>query len=487
VRGIVLMLGWLGLGLGWAAQQVSLERLASQERLGRLLENWQPGDPTAPVENLWNELYPGQNNPQLARWRQTGPDTRLSARELAGQLPPFEKQLAIFRFRGQLLEWGTFLLLALSWLYLFTRRGSGHKLIPEQAAGAATTLSPPLLRAINSLLLVVSPEGKIQAMNQAACQALGYTEPELLGLPYQDIYFERTELMSMASRRDLEGVYRTRGGGLIPVRLTCSVMRLEGDHCALITLAQDLTEQRKTAAQLEQSECHLKILLKRLVTTQEAERRSLARDLHDGMQQYVVAAQLQIHALGRGLDPVGLDNLARAQAHLAAAVEEGRRLTQNLRPPGLLELGLVRSLTRLLEAAAHEHDWLVEMEDSIESEALNPALETAIYRMIQEAINNARKHARTSKVRLELGVHGGFVQIQFRDWGRGFDSSGKNAGGMGLRGMRERVEMLGGWLQITSQPGEGCRIQAGLPISQPDPDERPSEPLESDRKLEAFQ
>ena len=486
-RLFIALLGMaLLLTLAWKHHWEATEQAFREQRLRALLYQLpelliQPErQPTVPkvegeLASLWEQLNPHKSSPELARLRQQREhleqllaqghrqeaeqllktDVRPSLQALDDQIPAYASQRIRLIEHTRYLALATLLLFAL----LFLRRQA----VPKHESPA---FSPPLLRAIQSILLVVNPQGSICAVNQAACDSLGYCEEELLAMAFQDVYCERPDVLTMASRRDLEGVYRTRSGSLIPVLLTCSVVYQEGRVHSLITLAQDVTREQLTAAHLETSQARLRALLDRFVGAQEDERRSVARDVHDGVLQYIVAARLQLEALAHDLPEAPPLSLERARTHLQSAVDEGRRLIQNLRPSGLTELGLVGTLRMLLEATGHELGWATQLRETLGSQALTPALETTLYRIIQEALNNTRKHAQARSVSISLTLQENWIHLEYQDLGNGFEST-LNQTGIGLQSMQERAELVGGWLQVSTKLGEGTCIRAGLPFQAP--------------------
>jgi len=486
--GIALLAMALLLALAWERQWRATDQLSRQQRFRSLLYQLPEllMKPTrvsgvAEVEgelaSLWGQLNPHKSSPELARLRQQGEHLeRLlsqghrteavellekavtpSIQALDEQLPAYAYQRLRLLSRTRWLAGATTLLFA---LLLLRRRVVAVSTLETPA------FSLPLLRAMKSILLVVNPKGSICAVNQAACDALGYSEKELSGMTFQDIYCERPDLLTMASRRDLEGVYRTQSGSLIPVLIACSVIYQEGRVHSLITLAQDVSQEQLAAAHLESSESRLRALLDRFVGAQEEERRSVARDVHDGVLQYIVAARLQLEVLTNDLAGPSPASLERALAHLQSAVDEGRRLIRDLRPSGLTELGLVVTLRRLVESMGQELGWSTEFHENLGSQALSPALETSLYRIIQEALNNTRKHAQARSVSIRLSLHENWIHLEYLDQGKGFDSTFKRPG-MGLQSMTERAELVGGWLQVSGTPGVGTGVRAGLPFQPP--------------------
>lgn len=181
-----------------------------------------------------------------------------------------------------------------------------------------------------------------------------------------------------------------------------------------------------------------------------------------------VAARLQLEALDHDLPEPVPGSLERARTHLQSAVEEGRRLIQDLRPSGLTELGLVGTLRTLLEDLGQEFGWVTDLQDNLGSQPLSPTLETTLYRIVQEALNNTRKHAQARSVAINLKLQDNWIHLQYQDEGSGFDPALQRTG-VGLQSMKERAEVVGGWLQLTSAVGGGTIIHAGLPFQPPGP------------------
>ncbi|GMU53005.1 MAG: hypothetical protein AMXMBFR33_21510 [Candidatus Xenobia bacterium] len=381
-----------------------------------------------------------------------------AARELAGSLPPDPPVYAsrqALDWEGALLAAGALVLMALlSW--------PGRRLTPEPLPLSTHPYADRVLRSLSNLLVVVGADGIVRAVNGVACNVLGYSEEELVGQPFKSILQSSSSPVTMASCRNLEAVYRARDGSPIPVLMSCSLVSGEsGELKALVTVAQDISDRKQAESRLAVKEARLRELLDRLITAQEEERRSVARDLHDGMLQYVIAADLQLQMFKKRR---GEESLARAVEFLKGSVEEGRRLIYDLRPSALEQLGLVETLRRQLEDARQELGWEVTFRNELGGTNIPGALETGLYRIAGECLSNARRHSRAERVALRLSLEEGEIRLEFQDWGVGFDTE-QSPEGVGLQSMRERVELLGGWLQIESRPGEGTLVRAGFPLS----------------------
>lgn len=210
-------------------------------------------------------------------------------------------------------------------------------------------------------------------------------------------------------------------------------------------------------------EDRLATLLAELLGAQEAERSRVAHELHDGVAQSAAALARRLD-LAKDGDPADLD---QAAGQARALVRELRQVIAGMRPPALDDLGLAPALQQLVDDAAEALDVAL----SVDLDARPaPAIETALFRVVQEGLNNARAHAGAgarAKVHIRK-VQSRFV-VEISDDGQGFDPNSlpiSRAGhGLGLAYMRERIDRLGGWLKVTSTPGEGCRILAELPAA----------------------
>lgn len=214
------------------------------------------------------------------------------------------------------------------------------------------------------------------------------------------------------------------------------------------------------SARLRQQESHLLVL---------QERNRLARDLHDSVTQSLYSVVLFAEAGRRKLEAGQMEQatiyLNRVNDTSQQALKEMRLFIHKLRPAVLQEEGLVRALQQRLKAvegrSGIDHDLIVQGDL-----ALPPNLEEALYHISQEALNNALKHARASKVSVRLLATEQQVEMEIRDDGRGFDvaETAVSSDGIGLKSMRERIAALGGAVTLQSTPGQGTTVQVCLPF-----------------------
>jgi two-component system, NarL family, sensor kinase len=223
----------------------------------------------------------------------------------------------------------------------------------------------------------------------------------------------------------------------------------------------NLSEQRKADARLRR-------LAQQLVHSQEDERARVARELHDGIQQSLVAVKFQAESAAAAQPSA---QLSAVVTRLREVLGELRSIAHDLRPPLLDDLGLAQALQQL------GSDWSARNGVTLRCEfdelppllTLSDAVATTLYRFAQEALGNVERHAQASEVLLRLQLDDEGLRLRVQDDGRGFEPErpghGGTGGGLGLLHLRERVEMLGGRLELFSAPGAGTRLNAWLPAS----------------------
>ena len=192
----------------------------------------------------------------------------------------------------------------------------------------------------------------------------------------------------------------------------------------------------------------------------EQERRRWARELHDETLQALGGLQMLLSSAQRTDDPAARDRALRdAAGHIAQEVRNLRSLITELRPAELDELGLASALEALAERRAAADGLKVQLD--VDSARLDSNVESTVYRVVQEALTNAAKHAGATHVMVRVAHANGAVEVEVRDDGGGFDPAHPPAG-FGLVGMRERVELVRGKFTVESQPGAGTTIRASI-------------------------
>ncbi|MCX6366179.1 MAG: GAF domain-containing sensor histidine kinase [Armatimonadetes bacterium] len=236
----------------------------------------------------------------------------------------------------------------------------------------------------------------------------------------------------------------------------------EGDEQTILALSMHLAVAIRNWQLLKRQ----RSLVAGLITAQEEERRAVAYDLHDGLTQYVMAAHMHLSAFQCVHNHDDEDLLLGLQ-YLKDAVIESRRLINGLRSLALDDMGLAGALAQLVQEEKQRAGWTdADFLHDVEGERFSVPLVTAVYRVAQEALTNARKHAVAQRIQVTLLRESDHVLIlSISDDGMGFDPKGIQADDkhIGLHGMTERVRLLEGTLLIESAPGTGTQLTASFP------------------------
>jgi signal transduction histidine kinase len=245
------------------------------------------------------------------------------------------------------------------------------------------------------------------------------------------------------------------GGAGVAVILTAVAWRLA--HAASVRIEHE--------RRLADSERGLRKLSARLIEAQEEERRRISRDLHDELgQQATAIAILQKRALRSDDDAQRRDLLGDAIAATDSLLAGVHRIATSLRTTILDDLGLAAALRAACADAGERSGLAALAELDFDDRELAPDLAQAVYRLVQEGLTNAQKHARAKELRVSVKRDDGRLLVEIRDDGVGFDPRAPHDR-LGLLGMRERVEQLGGLFRCESEPGAGTRLSASFPIS----------------------
>jgi signal transduction histidine kinase len=209
--------------------------------------------------------------------------------------------------------------------------------------------------------------------------------------------------------------------------------------------------------------------LRRLNETLEGEVKRLAHALHDDAGQLLAAAHIKLEDIGRALPADLRERLQEVRQVLDQIEDQLRSLAHELRPPALEDQGLVPALQNLAVAVSRRSGLHVTVE-SRDSTRFPPEMEAVVYRVVQEALKNSSKHAHARAAKVRLWHLTGVVCCSIEDDGIGFDqravSSGTVSRGLGLVGIQERVQVLGGACEIQTAPGQGTRLSIKIPLEE---------------------
>ena len=249
------------------------------------------------------------------------------------------------------------------------------------------------------------------------------------------------------------------------------ILNEKGEPIRLVGTVQDVTELRRAEQALQEYAARLQALSRRLLEVQEEERRHLARELHDEFGQILATITLHLHAAHGLAGDAARPRLDECARLLRQAGEQVRNLAIELRPTMLDTLGLDATLRWLAEQHQQRNGCEVDFVGHLTGPPLPPDLSIACFRVVQESLTNVVRHAAARHVRIELSQSENLLELVIRDDGVGFDvaptqEQAARRGSLGLLGMAERVQLLGGTLHVESEPGRGTRIRASFPLSE---------------------
>lgn len=249
-------------------------------------------------------------------------------------------------------------------------------------------------------------------------------------------------------------------GGSAWYRSRIGPIRRDGEVVAVTVITTDITERKQAEVQLQAEER----LLRKLIDVHERERRLIAYEIHDGMLQDLIGANMLLETIADSItEPVLREQAEHVQGLMGNALREGRRMINDLRPLFIDDEGIVSAVRYLIE---EDDDNGLEIDFHFDHELprLDPMMEGAIYRIVQEALTNVKRHAQANWASIDLAQSEGRIEIVVQDDGVGFDPHSDYNNRFGLRGIEERCRLFGGEANVQTAPGEGTRIEVQLPI-----------------------
>jgi two-component system sensor histidine kinase UhpB len=328
-------------------------------------------------------------------------------------------------------------------------------------------------------MTLVAPDGRFLQVNRALCELLGYTEQELLDRTFQvithpddldaDLALVRQVLAGEIERYSMEKRYFHKQGHVVWILLHVSLVRDDGgEPLYFVSQIKDITEARRAEAERERllaevssARQRLETLSRRLVTVQEEERRTIARELHDEVGQILAGLRLMMETSSR---PGAVVDLAALEEVAARLLERVKDLSLDLRPPMLDDLGLVPTLLWHFQRYRAQTGIEVRFHHRGANRRFPPPTEISAFRIIQEALTNVARHAGAADVDVEVWADDPRLVLRVEDEGSGFDPEAPSGLSSGLTGMRERARLVGGTLTLETRLGAGTRIEAELPL-----------------------
>jgi len=310
-------------------------------------------------------------------------------------------------------------------------------------------------------ILEVDLQTRVIRWNPAAERIFGWAPEEILGRPVplvppeKQAEFEQVLATVRSGRQfvNMETYRRRKDGTLVDVEIAAAPVRdSSGTVVSHMVVFTDITKRKRQERELRASRA-------RIVAAEDAERRRLERNLHDGAQQRLVSVSLLLGLAAATVesDPAGVrETLERTSSELSLALAELRELARGLHPAVLSHKGLVAAL----ESLAARSPLPVSITAG-SSPHLPEAIEAAAYYVVAEALTNVSKYAQASAAEVDVGLRDGSLVIEVADDGIG---GADPSSGSGLRGLADRVEALGGQLDVASPAGHGTVLRAEIPL-----------------------
>jgi two-component system, NarL family, sensor kinase len=334
------------------------------------------------------------------------------------------------------------------------------------------------------IVVAEPPPGKFVEANRAFQELVGYTNEELKTLTYRDISHEADiprgaevieQLLSGTKREvQLEKRYRHKDGRFIWVRATGTVVPgSDRSPRHLLGLVEDVTDRKTAEQELDASVGQLRALAGRLMQAQDDERRRIAQMLHETTAQDLAALKMHLARLNRTASHLNKNDRASLTESISLAeqsITEIRTLSYLLHPPFLDEAGLLSALRWYAAGFAERSAIQVDLDLPESFERLPLDTETALFRIVQESLINIHRHAGSETARIRLRRDANTLELEIEDRGQGIPNAslkrilgGAGVAGVGVAGMSERVEQLGGRLEITSGD-HGTTVRVRLPL-----------------------
>jgi PAS domain S-box-containing protein len=324
-------------------------------------------------------------------------------------------------------------------------------------------------------------EGKFLEGNPALTEMLGYSLEELrrldpAGLSQPEDLAARQALFEevLQGRREFyerEGRCRRRDGSFIWVWVHVSPIRsAAGEILFALVMFKDITQEKQAQAEISAYQQRLRSLASELSLTEERERRRLAADLHDHIGQILALAQIKLGALRQeASSPQESAAVAEIRDHIGQAIRYTRSLTFELGLPVLYDLGLEAAVEWLADQFHEQHALDIRVQRDSQPKPLGEAASLLVFRVLRELLTNVVKHAQASRVDISVTRFGEYLSLAVMDNGIGFDPNDPGArtgrpDGYGLFSIRERLNHLGGHLEVTSVPGRGTSAYILVPL-----------------------
>jgi len=334
-------------------------------------------------------------------------------------------------------------------------------------------------------IIIEDLSGTIIEINREAERSYGWSRDELIGksiknllLPerYQIAWQLRQQCLNGQEVRNWEGYRVDKYGRVFPTLLTAFPLMDENGRIEFIaTINKDISILKNLELQLLDSQRRLKEFSRKSIEALEADRKAVSRELHDSIGGNLAAIKFALESIAKTIaekPDAATASLEKTILRLADTIKDCKRLSANLQPEIIDDRGLLPTIDWHIRQFRQHHSQIniIQLIDVDERE-VPELLKIVIYRVIQEALNNAAMHSKADTIYIRLKKSGNYLEAEVEDNGRGFDfkevsNRGDRISGFGLKSMRERVEIIGGSFSAHSLLGAGTRVRIALPLDE---------------------
>ena len=334
-------------------------------------------------------------------------------------------------------------------------------------------------------IIIEDLSGTIIEINREAERSYGWSRDELIGksiknllLPdrYQFAWELRQQCLNGHEVRNWEGYRVDKYGRVFPTLVTAFPLMDENGRIEFVTtITKDISIIKNLELELRDSQRRLKEFSRKSIEALEADRKAVSRELHDSIGGNLAAIKFAMESIVKKIaekPDAATTSLEKTISHLAETIKECKRISANLRPEIIDDRGLLPTIDwHTRQFSQHYNQIKIIQQLDVDEREVPELLKIVIYRVIQEALNNAAMHSKADTIYIRLKKSGNYFEAEVEDNGRGFDfkevsNCSDRSSGFGLKSMRERVEIIGGSFSVHSLMGAGTRVRIAVPVDE---------------------
>ena len=354
--------------------------------------------------------------------------------------------------------------------------------LAEKELGETKNLLEKTINNLHEAVFVINPENRsVILANEVASELFGYKRKELIGMNTADLHVNNEMYKNFAEKSDpqlnqrglfqIEYKMKRKNGEVFETENTVTAIQdKKGWRQGVVSVVRDITARKNAERQLEKYQESLKQLTIELSLSEEKQRKEIASNIHDHLSQSLVVSKMNLKEMLSG----SKDDHFRTQIEITyklitEALNNSRKITYDLSPPVLYELGIIETMHWLTEKIASENKIRTSFHSEFDEIKLPDSELILLFRIIQELMYNSVKHANANKISINFFKSGKDLHIVLEDDGKGFNTSKlsdkSKRNGFGIVAVKERIKNLSGTFSIKSAPGKGCRSEIFIPLN----------------------